>query len=151
MLIKNIGKAYIPYEKVCVVFDKDSFGKEQFNTAIQMGINKGYIVAWSNECFELWFLQHFNYFCTDLTREEYFIKLGEIISEKSGNKQKYSKEDPDNFSLLMQYGSLKDAINNSNRLLQESCYERSHANRKPATNVVEIVEMLLKEANCILE
>ena len=27
---------------------------------------KGYIVAWSNECFELWFLLHFHYYCTDL-------------------------------------------------------------------------------------
>lgn len=99
MLIENIGKVRVPYEKVCVVFDKDSFSKEQFNTAIDMGINKGYIVAWSNECFELWFLEHFNYFCTDLPREEYFKKLGEIISQKSGNKQKYSKENLDNFKI----------------------------------------------------
>jgi len=116
-----------------------------------MGKARGYIVAWSNECFELWFLLHFNYQCTDLTRDEYFEKLSEIISTKSKKKQKYNKEDPNNFELLMEYGSLKNAIRNAERLLQESIGEKSYANKKPATNVVEIVNELLKEAKCSIK
>lgn len=148
---KAVGKVYIPYEKVCVVFDKDSFEKQQFNTAIYMGEAKGYIVAWSNECFELWYLLHFHYFCTDLTRDEYFDKLGEFISAQSGKKQKYIKGDANNFDTMMQYGSLENAIKNAERLLRESSFETSYSNRKPATNVVEIVKMLLEEGKCILD
>lgn len=135
---------------MCVVFDQDSFGKEKFNTAIKMAQTKGYIVAWSNECFELWFLLHFHYYCTDLTRGEYFKKLGEILSDKSGKKQKYQKENSANFEWLMEYGSLKEAIKNSEKLLLQSCHEKSYAKRKPATNVVEIVKLLLEEAKCKL-
>lgn len=112
---------------------------------------KEYIVAWSNECFELWYLLHFHYFCTDLTRDEYFDKLGEIISKESGKQQKYIKGDVNNFDIMMQYGSLNKAIKNAERLLRESAQEKSCSNRKPATNVVEIVKMLLEEGKCILD
>ena len=51
----------------------------------------------------------------------------------------------------MEYGSLKNAIRNAERLLEESIGEKSYANKKPATNVVEIVNELLKEAKCSIK
>ena len=50
----------------------------------------------------------------------------------------------------MQYGSLEKAIKNAERLLRDSSYEKSYSKRKPATNVVEIVKMLLEEGKCVL-
>jgi len=49
------------YDQVWCVFDRDSFSKEQFNTAIQMAESRGFQVAWSNEAFELWYVLHFEY------------------------------------------------------------------------------------------
>lgn len=148
---REIGKVKIPYEKVCVVFDKDSFEPEDFNTAIQMGEERNYIVAWSNECFELWFLQHFDYYHVQTGREAYETKLTEILTQKLGQPTKYDKADKKIFEYLMQYGSLKDAIKNANRLLDEFCDEKSHVKKSPATNVVKLIERLMEEAGYDLE
>ena len=48
------------YEKVCCVFDKDDFNDYEFNTAIKLAENKGFIAAYSNQAFEYWLLLHFN-------------------------------------------------------------------------------------------
>lgn len=49
----------IRFDQVWVLFDKDSFKADEFDNAIRSGEAKGYRVAWSNECFELWYLLHF--------------------------------------------------------------------------------------------
>ncbi len=59
------------YDQVWCVFDRDSFSKEQFNTAIQMAESSGFQVAWSNEAFELWYVLHFEYLNTGITRDQY--------------------------------------------------------------------------------
>ena len=54
----------IPYAKTIFAFDKDNFEDNDFNRAIQIGNNKqDSIVAWSNECFELWLCLHFGLRC----------------------------------------------------------------------------------------
>ena len=49
------------FDKVWCVFDRDSFPKEAFNAALQKARTLGFEVAWSNECFEVWYLLHFAY------------------------------------------------------------------------------------------
>jgi hypothetical protein len=128
-----------------VVFDKDDFKKSDFNEAIRKAEELGYIVAWSNESFELWFLLHFIYIDCAIKRSEYIKKLKEIIEKESKNKYTYEKNSEDNFNIIMQYGSLKEAVSRSNKLLDIHKHETSFANKNPATNVVEIVETLFKE------
>ena len=70
-----INKAIIRYAKVFTVFDKDDFTNEAFNTAIKMSEDRGYISLWSNQCIELWFLLHFEYLQSDISRNDYFKKL----------------------------------------------------------------------------
>ena len=51
-----------PFDEVWVVFDKDDFTDAQFNQAEAMVSGKrgqNWNAAWSNPCFELWFLLHF--------------------------------------------------------------------------------------------
>ena len=57
-----------PYNEVYVVFDKDSYTNDNFDTAIKTvkEYNKQYrditfVPLWSNQCIELWFLLHFEY------------------------------------------------------------------------------------------
>jgi len=127
----------IPYGKVFVVFDKDSFTKKQFNDAIYTAQRKGYIPIWSNECIELWFLLHFNLLESNLTREEYYKKLSNILGIK------YKKSD-DHFVLLNTEVNLKNAMRNSKLLFRRTESIKSPADRAPCTTVYQLVEEIEK-------
>src|SRR5690606_28348851 len=60
-------------DKLWVVFDKDSFSDDSFNSAIQICLanNPDMDCAWTNEAFELWYLLHFHYYNTGINRERY--------------------------------------------------------------------------------
>ena len=45
--------------KVWVVFDRDDF--DDFDQAVQEGVERGYQIAWSNQSFEYWLYLHFHY------------------------------------------------------------------------------------------
>ena len=57
----NEKKKEIIYDQVWVVFDRDSFPHGQFNSAIKKARSNGLRVAYSNECFEVWYYLHFSY------------------------------------------------------------------------------------------
>ena len=63
-----------------VVFDKDDHAK--FNQAIEKAESEGISVAYSNECFELWFILHFILLDSALTRKDYNKKLTELLGQK---------------------------------------------------------------------
>lgn len=62
-----------------VVFDKDSFSSSDYDNAIAKAHQRGFKVAQSNECFELWFLLHYIDLDSALTRQGYFEKLSENL------------------------------------------------------------------------
>jgi len=80
-VVEYAEKAYVKnteYDAVWCVFDFDSF--PQFDAAIKRAENlaaqkKPFHVAWSNECFELWYLLHFEYLQSSLNRSAYIGKL----------------------------------------------------------------------------
>lgn len=72
---KTVNHANKVYGQVWVVFDKDDYNDEQFNSAID---NCNYNAVWSNPNFELWLLAHFK-------------KVNRYIS-KDGVLQELSKE-----------------------------------------------------------
>lgn len=61
------------FDRVWVVFDKDDFN--DFNEAIALAERKGYKAAWSNEAFELWYLLHFIYLDSAISRADYIKNL----------------------------------------------------------------------------
>ncbi len=67
---KNQGRTV---DRLWVVFDRDSFSANNFNSAIQRcKENKPEIgCAWSNEAFELWYLLHFHYFENAMSRKDF--------------------------------------------------------------------------------
>ena len=71
----------VPYGKIFVVFDKDSFSNELFNEAIKMCHKKGYIPLWSNQAIEYWFLLHFNYIDSKMDRNMYKKKLNDYFKK----------------------------------------------------------------------
>ncbi|WP_338553512.1 RloB family protein [Paenibacillus sp. KS-LC4] len=130
-----------PYVQVWCVFDKDSFSNEQFNNAIKLCKDVSIDYAYSNEAFELWYLLHFNYIDTALSREQY----KDMLSERLGKT--YRKEDPNIYALLQQKGREDQAIQRAKKL------EKHHisingkldpCNQNPSTNVFKLVEILNK-------
>lgn len=126
-------KKGILYAKTFVVFDKDSFSHQQFNTAIQMAEQRGYIPLWSNECFELWFLLHFIYYDANNGRDAYFSCLSELLGIK------YEKAG-DIFQRIHTSERLKNAMTYSKKLNKRTCCEKSAAKRVPCTQVFRLIE-----------
>lgn len=132
---KLIGERKIRYGKVFAVFDKDSFKKGQFNNAIFTAEKKDYIPIWSNECVELWFLLHFNLLESNVTRQEYFKKLGKRLNIK------YNKAD-NHFDLLNSEVNLKNAYNNAKKLYKNNLDKPSYADKAPCTTIFKFIEDL---------
>lgn len=132
-------KATIPFGSVWVVFDKDSFSDEQFENAIKGAEENNISVAWSNEAIELWFLLHFEYLNSAITREQYSEKLDIYFSRLNINNGKYEKNLKNIYELLNQYGNSKNAIKFSKKLLDN---QLKPSNNNPATTVFQLVEEL---------
>ncbi|MGS2763789.1 RloB family protein [Sinomicrobium sp. M5D2P9] len=151
---KNLRKRYEDLylrtiDKVWAVFDKDSFPARNFNNAIIKGENAKPKIhcAWTNEAFELWYLLHFNYYHTGISRHQYQEKLEQEVNRASGRTDyKYEKNSEQMFSILNRYGSQQTAIKNSERL--EALYvDHSYANHNPCTKV----HLLIRELNELTE
>lgn len=139
--IKRVKKAReeeAPYERVWVVFDRDSFPIEKFNRAFDLAENHLEITAcWSNECFEIWYLLHFQYRDTGIGRHD----LWPVISGLLGTK--YDKADDTLHKLLDP--RLDTALKNAKRLAYQN-EVGGDPRRNPSTHVHELVEALRKLA-----
>lgn len=123
------------YDQIWCVFDRDSFPAESFNEAISLADRKGVKVAYSNEAFELWYLLHFDFLHTGISRADYITKLEEKIGAK------YEKNSKEMYDRLVE--RQEEAIRNASRLL--SMYEpRLPAEDNPSTTVHLLVEELRK-------
>ena len=133
----ELSSKSIKYEQVWCVFDLDSFPKQNFEKAIKLAKNENIRVAYSNEAFEIWYLLHFDYHQSAMSRDQYKAKL----TEKLGRK--YEKSDPEIYSDLLRLQEF--AIANAQRLLKEhhsSVLDSSDKN--PSTTVHELVLELNK-------
>jgi hypothetical protein len=136
-----------PDQQVWVVFDRDirySDGKKgdaDFNKAIKLAHEKGIKCAYSNDCFELWFILHREYQQSALNRTQYYEKLSKWLNfnyEKLGKGKDFAK------SLYAKFEpQLETAIRNAEKL------HKSHSNNEyhqqnPCTTVYKLVEELRK-------
>ena len=132
------------YDQVWCVFDRDSFPKDNFNSAVQSAQNNNFGIAYSNESFELWYILHFEYLNSQITRDQYIKKLNNIFKSKKdeGFPDSYKKNDPNIYRILKPYQhvALKNAQNLSNNY--ESELIPSSATQCPVTYVYKLVEEL---------
>lgn len=137
--IKLRDKSYRKYDRVWVVFDKDSFPEENFNGAIIKAASNNLQCAWTNEAFELWFLLHFQFVNTGMSRDEYKAYLEREIKKKSGDSTyRYTKNDPATFSILETHGNREQATEWAKQLL-ERCDNDRYATHNPCTRVHELI------------
>lgn len=132
----------IPYGHVWVIFDKDDFSDQQFNSAVYKAIDNDLKVGWSNESIELWFLLHFEYLNTALQRYQYIEKLSQYFSQNNISNGTYEKNLDDIFEILCEYGDIEEAISRGKKLEELYCSE-SEAKRNPCTTVYKLVEELI--------
>jgi hypothetical protein len=132
---KEIASAqHQPFNEVWCVFDRDSFALAQYDRAFQLARNNGIKIAWANEAFELWYLLHFNYHDTSISRRDYAIKLSPNLEYDKADEEIYKKVKPH------QETALRNA-----RLLEKRWNEagENHPERQnPSTSIHKLVEFL---------
>lgn len=142
-------------DKVWVIFDRDSFKPKAFNNAIQTCL-KNYpdvAAAWTNEAFELWYLLHFHFYNTGISRKQYQDLIENNFQSKGLDDYEYKKNSTEMFSLLETHGSRETAIRNAIKLEQEFAGQQDYANQNPCTTVHKLVaelfglEKLIEEEN----
>lgn len=136
-------KLPILYENVWAVFDKDDFPKDDFDNAISKADSLGIKVAWSNECFELWYLLHFSYVQSALHRDVISEKLNDEF-KKLGISKGYDKTDSDIYSILKP--KINIAMKNAEKLCSDT-QESIPSKMNPHTNVHLLVSGLLEILN----
>ena len=122
-----------PYTKVWIVLDRDNFPPKNFNAAIQRAENEGFGAAYSNEAFELWYVLHFEYLNTGISRQQYQKKLSGKL------KRPYRKNDATLYRDLLPYQTT--AIQNAQRLFA-SYPTPNPAKNNPCTTVYRLVQEL---------
>ena len=128
------------YREVWCVFDRDSFPKARVKQALQLAANNGIKVAFSNESFELWYVLHFEYLDTQISRAAYCQKLTTLL------KIKYEKNDVSMYRKLSdnQHQAIANAKKLEGRIVPTgNCSVDSY----PYTTVYKLVESLNKIAN----
>lgn len=112
-----VKESKILYQNIWVVFDKDDF--DDFDEAIKRGNEKGYNIAWSNQCFEYWIFLHFYYSDSALRRDEWFERLNEIFKSAKIKSGEYKKNYTDIYDICSTYGSVDAAISYAKRRMSD--------------------------------
>jgi len=123
------------YDQVWCVFDRDSVTQEDFNNAINNAKSQGFGVAYSNEAFELWYILHFEFLNTGITRSDYINKLTSLLGWT------YQKNSEAIYEEL--FDKQATAIKNAENLLKQ--YDpHNPARDNPSTTVHLLVQELNK-------
>ncbi len=145
---KNLIKKAIEYknknqpddeDQIWCVFDIDDFDKGKANQknieeSIRLANDNEIGLAWSNECFELWVLLHFEFVNTEIPRKQYDKKLVANFKKLDFD---YQKNIENIFDIILE--SQTDAIRNAKKL-----YKKDRLDINPSTSLHFLVEELLK-------
>ena len=146
---KNLNRIY---DHVWAVYDRDSFPDEDFNNSIFKGKAKNIKCAWSNEAFELWYVLHFQYRNTGMSREDYKKCIESEINKRISSQKKktpkftYKKNDPNMYNILQEYGDEKQAIAWA-KMLDNTHNNSKYSTHDPCTKVYELIEKLNRIKN----
>lgn len=138
-----------PYDDVWCVFDKDDVEWGKIDRAFSLAKSNNINIAYTNGAFELWYLLHFEYLVSSLSRDRYMVKLTHhlknMIPQKStkgkANEVKYKKNDENMFNILRPYQRI--AIKNAEKLIKD--HNGFSPRHNPVTTVHLLVNDLIKE------
>jgi hypothetical protein len=121
------------FDEIWCVFDRDSFPIKRIVEAFKLAKSEKINIAFSNESFELWYLLHFHYLDTAITRQDYCQRLAVLLGGK------YKKNDPTMYKRLI--SSQTQAIKNAKKLYKDVNPNSLHSSC-PVTTVYQLVERL---------
>lgn len=122
------------YDQTWCVFDRDSFGADDFNSAIRKAEAAGFHVAYTNQAFELWYLLHFDDHRAALHRHQY----EDILGDRLGHK--YHKNSPTMYAEL--HSQQTEAIRRAESLLTEYGANHNPQQDNPCTTIHLLVKAL---------
>ncbi|NEP44572.1 MAG: RloB domain-containing protein, partial [Okeania sp. SIO2H7] len=98
----EMSKKEEEYDQVWCVFDRDDWEPNDFNGAITCAEKNEIKIAYSNEAFELWYLLHFYYRDTAMSRKSYKGELTKKLREAKliSNSKKYEKNSEEMYGFL---------------------------------------------------
>lgn len=123
-------------DQMWCVFDVDNYwedNNEEFRKALKFAEENVLKIAWSNECFEFWFLCYFGFYNSAIPRSDYHKKLEKHFKDQSLGT--YTKNMKDIFTHLSPYQ--ETAIKNAKRL-----YKKGAVGNNPSTAVHLVAEEL---------
>jgi hypothetical protein len=132
-------------DKIWLVFDKDDF--DNYSYAVSTAISVWGQAAYSNVCFELWLLLHFQDVNaeTEFRRSALTESLRNLLEHHTG-KPSGSKDDVKHlsFGFLLTHGKKDDAIKRSEFLFEKAKEKNPDApwDVNPVTNVYSLVKDL---------
>lgn len=136
-LVQIAKENFDTYDQLWCVFDRDNVPAEKFNIPFQLSekLKKKIKIAYSNEAFELWYLLHFHYYNTGMSRDDYQERLSNLLGYK------YQKNSKTMYHELLD--NQQTAIDNAKKLL--ASYPDSNPEQdNPSTTVHLLVEELNK-------
>ena len=124
----------VPFNEIWCIFDRDNFPRNNYLRAFDLARDNRIQVAWANECFELWYLLHFHYRVTGLSRKGFQKLLTKLLGFK------YKKNLGGMYETLL--GKQDIAIQYADKLLASySGIHQPHL-ENPSTNIQELVKFL---------
>lgn len=146
------------YDRVWAVFDRDSFSPDNFNGAIELANSQNIKVGWSNEAFELWYLLHFQYRNTSMSRTDYKKAIEDEINAKIAKESKskkpkkfeYKKNSIEMYNILEKYGNQTQAIKWAEQLITTHTCE-NYAIHNPCTLIHLLVKELIGESDELIK
>ena len=135
------------FNEIWVAFDRDDFPKYKFDNAINSANASGFHAAWSNECFELWYLLHFADRVTAVSRKDIYDELTDKLELKKNYTEFKGKEGKVLVHEKMAgHSDVKLAIRRAKKLYNAFLAAKVPPHRSnPCTTVFELVEKLLKQ------
>ena len=131
----STSSRYCFCEEIWAVFDKDDF--PDFKDAVSSGQSGKIKIGYSNPCFELWLLLHFQDVSSDMTTKTVIDKV-ESHFKKSGSK--YEKNGKI-FDFVTTKGSEKEACRRAENL--EKTFEPWK--NPPSTSIHKLIEQINKK------
>lgn len=142
-------------DHVWIFYDKDSFDKDLYDNSFHKITSKNkknfvnddgdncdsnnirWHALWSNECFELWMLLHFEYSDACLSRTSYIPKIDKILNDKQKGLS-YEKNLANLYQILEKYGSIKNAFRWSKKL--NDSLPNINEKTNPSTGIYDLIE-----------
>ncbi|WP_261058040.1 RloB family protein [Streptococcus mitis] len=125
---RNLGGVYI-------IFDKDDIDNAEMQTVLSEAKSKGIHIGFSNSCFEVWLLAHFEKLNESHTKDRLYQRL-----EHHLNCKQYSKKHKNDIDLLKKIEDCVSTAMENTATMKE--LSQITINCEPYTNIGKVIQCI---------